>query len=484
MKRKDLSRLEATVREANPVPQPSDLVDSDESAAVVLLVSQGRRTMTTTLSPQPPPTEPRPSLTRRWVWAFAAALIATVLVVGLVALLQPGSDSPVIDQATTSMATPSTTMTSTTGTSAVPTTVPAAPAVLPSLGEGWDIVLSTRPGDSPLLAGASVSITDAGYYIETFDDDGYGRYLIRRDGKDGTLVDIGVPGSGGFVTAGTGVVAWANVGPESRTEAQLWMSSDGVKFERVADDLFAGCAGKSNCRGTEIYAAAGAPSGRVVALAYDPLVWKPECDCFELNPVALVSDDGREWTREPLDLLSVLPAEWQGAADIRSPLVYVEGRWLTYATRYYNNGYTTDTAFFASENGIDWQLIDTGDLFDETFLLGIAANDRGVVALTREVAYWSVDGSDWTRTTLTDRDDALKVAAYDDGYVVVSAPRVPESAARDDTIWYSADGITWSRTSLHLEEPTRWNAIIGDGSNLVAIGGTETNLNGIWRWSG
>jgi hypothetical protein len=364
-----------------------------------------------------------------------------------------------------------------TGTSVV---TPAS-AVIPALGEGWDIVLSARPGDSPSLHELTVSITDGGYYVETVGND---KYLVRRDDDAGTLVDIDVPGSGGFVTAGTGLVAWANVGPESNTEAQLWVSSDGVNFERVADELLAGCAGTSNCRGTEIYAAVGAPSGRVVALAYDPLVWKPECDCFELNPVALVSDNGREWTRVPLDLLSVLPAEWQGAADIRSPIVYVAGRWLTYATHYYNNGYTTDTALFASENGIDWQPIDTGDFFDETYLLDMVANDGGVVALGRDAAYWSADGSEWTRTTLTDRDDALKVAAYDDGYVAVSAPRVPDGAPID-TIWYSADGTTWSRMSLQLEEATYWNAILGDGPSLVAIGGTtETNLSGIWRWPG
>lgn len=52
-----------------------------------------------------------------------------------------------------------------------------------------------------------------------------------------------------------------------------------------------------------------------------------------------------------------------------------------------------------------------------------------------------------------------------------------------DTIWYSADGTTWSRMPLELEEPTNWNAIVGDGPNLVAVGVTNTNLKGIWRWS-
>ena len=277
--RNDLSRLEVAVREANPVPEPSDLVDSDESVAVSLLVAQGRRTMTTTPTPQPRRTEPRPSPTRRSAWVFAAGLIVIVLVIGLVALLQPGSDSPVIDQATTSIATTPSTMTGTTvatSTSAVTPTVPVAPAVTPYLGEGWEILLSAYPDDG--LAGPrpfGVSITEAGYYVESWPTDWY---LMTLEGAEPNVVDVEVPGSGevsrsGFVTGGPGVVAWATVGPESQTEAKLWVSSDGINFERVADDLLNGCEGSSDCRGTQIYAAAASPTGRVVALGYDPLVW-------------------------------------------------------------------------------------------------------------------------------------------------------------------------------------------------------------------
>jgi hypothetical protein len=323
--------------------------------------------------------------------------------------------------------------------------------------------------------------TGVGYFIAFQQDDAIDWYLMTRDGDESTMVDVEVPAAG-FVTGGPGVVAWATVGPESRTETQLWVSSDGIDFERVATDLLAGCAGEPGCQGTEIYAAAASPAGRVVALAYDPLVWDAECDCFELNPVALVSDDGYQWVRQPLDLARVLPEEWQGAADIRNPLVYLDGRWLTYATHYYDDCCTTDTAFFASDDGLDWELIDTGDLFEGTYLVGIAANDRGVVASTMQAVYWSADGYDWTRTTLTDRDYLDGVAAYDHGYVAVSIPSL--DGAHLDTIWYSADGSTWSRMPLRLEEPTLWNTIVGDGPNLFAVGGTQTNLYAIWHWSG
>ena len=132
----------------------------------------------------------------------------------------------------------------------------------------------------------------------------------------------------------------------------------------------------------------------------------------------------------------MLPSEWQGEATIRSPLVHVDGRWLTYATHYNNNGSTTDIAFFASQNGLEWQSIDTGTVFNETYLLGMAASDKGVVAVTGGATYWSPEGNEWTRTTLSSRDWAKGVAAYDDGYVVVSSPRSPDGAALS-AIWYS-----------------------------------------------
>lgn len=438
---------------------------------------------------------------RRPVAIAATSALLIALVIGSLALFGPlgGTETiDVIDEPPVTTTEPITETTAaapgTTTPTVVPTTtttVTAAPGLIPALGEGWEIVFSTRPGDTLILEPDLVFPTGAGYYVEVLDVETYENhpYLVRLDDDEPILIEsiaAGSPAVGpahGFVTGGPGVVAWANIGPESQTDAQLWVSSNGISFERVAEGLLAGCEGATDCQGTEIYAAAASPSGRVVALAYDPLVWNADCDCFDLNPVALVSDDGYQWTRQPLDLLSVLPAEWQGAADIRSSLVYVDGRWLTYGTRYYNGGYTIDTAFFASEDGIDWQLIDTGDLFDETQLMGIAANDRGVVAITRGAAYWSGDGYDWTRTTLTDRDHVLSVAAYDDGYIAVSSPIVPDGAPLD-TIWYSADGTTWSRMPLQLEEPTGWNTIVGDGPNLVAVGPTYTNLRGIWRWSG
>jgi hypothetical protein len=435
------------------------------------------------------PVRPTRRLRRRPVVVFVTAASA-VLVIGMpLVVFGVFSSTPVGELSTT----PTVAVTATTEPLATPTvpvtTIPitVAPPMVPEMGEGWEIVLSTRPGDTLLLESDAVFPTGAGYYVkflnvETSEIDWH---LATFDGGERTLVDIDVPGStggGGFVTGGPGVVAWTNIGPESRTEAQLWVSSDGIDFERVAKDLLAGCAGVADCQGSEIYAAAVSPTGRVVALAYDPLVWNAACECFELNPVALVSDDGLVWTRHPLDLLTVLPPEWQGAADIRSPLVYVDGRWLTYATHYSNDCMCTDTAFFASANGIDWQLVDTGELFDETYLMGMTANDSGVVAIMNTDAYWSPDGNQWSRAVVTSDAMLQKIAAYADGYVAVGSSMV-DGGGSIDRIWYSPDGTAWTQSALDLEETTYWNALVGDGPNLLAVGGTQTNLKGIWKWS-
>lgn len=464
-----------------------------QEAPKVVALPEEQHVMTTQPTMRESTRPPTPPRRPRWhaAAAFGAAFLIVLGSVGVVALL-PNSEEPVADTTAVTVTTPpSTTLPTTTTVEPTTTPIAAAPGVIPELGEAWEIVLSTRPGDTLLLELNAVFPTGAGYYakfldVETYE---YDWHLMTFDGGEQTLVDVNVPASasaGGFVTGGPGVVAWTNVGPESRTDAQLWVSSDGIDFGQVAEDLLAGCEGISDCQGTQIYSAAASPAGRVVALAYDPLVWNAACECSELNPVALVSDDGYVWTRHPLDLLSVLPPEWQGAAEIRSPLVYVDGRWLTYATHYYNNCYCTDTAFFASENGIDWQLVDTGELFDDTYLMGMASNDSGVVVIMYTDAYWSPDGIQWSRSVVTSDAMLQKIAAYDNGYVAVGSSIVDEGTSAVgsiDRIWYSPDGTAWTQIALELEEATYWNALVGDGPNLVAVGGAQTNLGGIWRWS-
>ena len=94
MRSEDLSRLEAAVRDANPLPQPSDLIGSDQSAAVALLIQQGTDRLSATLQrPETTTSGPLRRPSRRWVKpvvVFVAACLLVLGVVGGVLLLSNG----------------------------------------------------------------------------------------------------------------------------------------------------------------------------------------------------------------------------------------------------------------------------------------------------------------------------------------------------------------------------------------------------------
>ena len=94
MRSEDLSRLEAAVRDANPLPQPSDLIGSDQSAAVALLIQQGTDRPSATLQrPEPITSGSLRRSSRRWVKpvvVFVAACLLVLGVVGGVLLLSNG----------------------------------------------------------------------------------------------------------------------------------------------------------------------------------------------------------------------------------------------------------------------------------------------------------------------------------------------------------------------------------------------------------
>jgi len=92
----DLARLEAAVRSANPVRRSPDLVGSEESSAVTLLLRERRNSMTSA----PAPEHLRPTrIGHRRAWAFAAAFVAILVGIGaLTLLLRGGDDVPFVDQ--------------------------------------------------------------------------------------------------------------------------------------------------------------------------------------------------------------------------------------------------------------------------------------------------------------------------------------------------------------------------------------------------
>jgi peroxiredoxin len=107
-----LIRLEAAVRQANPVPELGDLSGSAESAAVALLIREKRDAMTTTRTPQLPTSESppsRPASIRRRIPAFVLGLAMTLLVIGGAVVLRPGGGAGPVDQPSTTATSPPTT---------------------------------------------------------------------------------------------------------------------------------------------------------------------------------------------------------------------------------------------------------------------------------------------------------------------------------------------------------------------------------------
>jgi hypothetical protein len=175
------SLLETVLRNANPVPQPRDVIGSEPAAAVTLLIEQRRGTMTFTPTKQPQRATPPPtrSPSRSWAWAFAAGFVAALILIGAVALFAGGDDSSVADESVTTTVEES--ATTTVATDAPTTTVVGAPA-------GIDLATATAVADAH---GAGWKAVDGEAVASLYAEDGvsidpgkgiiFGRDSIARD---------------------------------------------------------------------------------------------------------------------------------------------------------------------------------------------------------------------------------------------------------------------------------------------------------------
>lgn len=128
----DTDVMQDRIREANPIPHVENL-DAEELARFVAAAQARRATVMQASTQHPTPTTPptAPPSRRHRVWAFAAAFVFVLVVVGAAALLLRSDDPQVTEPA------PSTTM--------------AVTPTEPSLVESF--VWSRAPGDQPGLGG-------------------------------------------------------------------------------------------------------------------------------------------------------------------------------------------------------------------------------------------------------------------------------------------------------------------------------------------
>ncbi len=411
------------------------------------------------------------------VVSVAAAMIAGALLIASAPGDEPSADDPPL--VSTTLATPTSLppMVAVPSTTAAGTSDPDEPL---ALGEGWEIV-AENPGGIRFVGGLS-SVPGFGHVLT----DGFppGVIALSSDGIEWVATDFDalLPGESvavtGVTSGGSGLIAYGErcVSPEESCIPALWTSADGTTWDPIEDDnLFTGCREIASECHVVMHGAAVAPDGQVVVLAIDPAV---SCGdgCYDLTNVAWSSADGSQWERHEVDVEELLPEGWLGMYNVQHPVVYTGTRWLTFVTLMSE---TAGTVFLESEDGARWNVVDTGNTFDARSVEDIAIGQRGIVVHDFFSVWFSSDGSSWVRGDLAG-GPWRNVAAFDDGFM---ATGIGMETFQVTSIWYSPDGTTWAEMELQLEGDVRWNDVVGNGTDLLAIGIID-NRSTVWRWLG
>ncbi len=274
MRREDLSRLEVAVREANPVPQPHALVDSDETAAVAVLIQQGRQTGT----PTPRTTTPVAPARRVKHWwmrpgvVFTAACLLVLGVIGLVVLSNNGQPEFVEEP--------------------VPTTITTLP---PIEAAPYDVTYVSVTPDGSLWAATNAGI------VQWDLANGTPTVYSTEDGLPTDYASLVAVGSDGTVWAGgSGWIARFNdswtVFSAPRDGGPMTVGTDGAVWIALGDRDLA---------------------------RFDGLEWQVFEVPWSLGQVA-------SWT----DSLDVAPdgTVWAGVQDYRGVLAFDGADWTHYTT--------------------------------------------------------------------------------------------------------------------------------------------------------
>lgn len=153
-------------------------------------------------------------------------------------------------------------------------------------------------------------------------------------------------------------------------------------------------------------------------------------------------------------------------------------------------------AVWLSEDGIIWsRLDDSSQVFDASGIRAVAAGDDGLVAVGNEMfgdgvsddplVWFSPDGMQWSRSILPNGGQVFDVVATDTGYVAVGfAEHIQgEDIVDIGAVWISTDGITWDKTAEDLVTfaDAYLMAITKTDQGLVAVGVLAQDTGfGVW----
>jgi hypothetical protein len=402
----------------------------------------------------------------RPVWAFAGAAAAMLVLLGVVPLLlRTFSDGESV--AATTMATiapsttppPTTTLPATTlplvpppvtESTATPTTIPSKPA---SLQISWQ-----RVPEQPALEHGWISAV--------------------------------TPGGPGYVAVG-GTVGCSDPASPScdDDDAAVWVSADGLTWERIGSQSFRGDAAREARDGDRIDGhqymndVTLGPAG-LVAVGAAPVIDPDRPAGYLDRPGIWLSPDGRQWERLAYDedlfsgveeLLRIVTfgdrlvavgeadawlsddgTDWERVAIDSNIFAGVLDLTIWNEALVAVGGVDGNPAVWMSEDGLSWSQVDDAD-FGAAFVIlqGVGGNADGLVALGAAhsngiVSAWSsVDGNDWAVAPEWNEQvwgaqarTALSVSrgtgGIEDDIILINGPATLWGTANGGDQWFSA----------------------------------------------
>jgi hypothetical protein len=376
----------------------------------------------------------------RPVLVVAAAFAATILIIGGIGLLR--SEDPTVGDVATTV-------------SATVTTVPPQ-TTLPAATPPAESSVATTTPTPPKPASLEIS---------------WERVPEQTALEDGWIAAV-APGGPGYVAVGGTVGCSDPLSRNCRRDAAVWVSADGLAWERIESQSFRGEVTREVADGDPLDGnqymndIALGPDG-LVAVGAAPLVDLDQAAGYLDRPGIWISPDGRQWERLPHD-----EDLFGGVAELSRVVAFGD---LLVAV--------AETKAWVSRDGTDWEQVNvdpssTGTVFDvavwnETLVaVGYSQVDPDV---DPHPAVWtSDDGFDWTTvedTNLTNASGQLQgVGGNAAGLVALGTD------GGWVTAWRSENGRNWSVASEPLDDrewdnTARTALSVGSGT-----GGIEDDL--------
>ena len=440
------------MRLANPSPS----ADPEELAAVLSVIEEKRGAVSGTTTGRS--TDPSRQNTER-VWYRKPAATVALAALGVCAVIIP--IALLAGRAGDVAIEPSTTIPLTT-TAAPPVTMAAPPVTMAAP----PVTMAAPPTTMPVPTVVAPLLT----WVRVEDQEIFAGAAIRA-------VTRGGPGLVAVGEADVGDQLDDNFGDDYRGDVAVWLSVDGMAWDRIHDPSFAGQP-DSTCSpfedeiddDQEVGDVASGPLGIIVTgldACHGTAVW--------------ISEDGRTWTE-------VIDDDWADNPLAISSVTAGGPGWVAVGGDGHGNG-----AISVSDNGVDWTTIQDDDLLAATGsrvdLLDVTTGGPGLVAVgstgfwrteSEQAAIWvSADGFEWEKLPddTIDHGGLFPVVRDETSDRLMVFSHLT-STAPDWMTWMSTDGINWSPAGSPEKgiPSVAWN-----GDRLVAAGLVSTDGGATWR---